>query len=412
MTEPFGALLGARTLGVIAVLAFALLWLAPPARSQVVQPVVQLGPVVVAGNLATVNGTLGGAPLATIRLTINGQPVFVNADGRFSAVVDLTGASVITLVVRTTLTGTVLLQIGIPVSLVGSGGAISDVLAVLVRAGVSLRIPPEGIRIFDGRPVTITGNVVNRSELTRMTINGIDVLGLLMPDGSFTLRLPGSTREIRVDVTDLQRVTETRIVEVVHYVTVPGSPAGAPTDTPAGTPTDTPAGTPAGTPTGTPPPTVLRCTIVGTAGADRLSGTPGNDVICALGGNDRVVAGAGRDTVSGGSGRDSLFGQVGRDRILGGLGADRIRGGRGSDQLSGAGGRDLLSGGTHADGLVGGAGNDRLSGGRGADRMLGSAGRDTLLARDRTRDVVLGGAGRDRARTDRIDRRRSIERRF
>ncbi len=369
MTSSLGALLDARKLGVIAILAFALLALAPPARSQMIQPVVDLGPVTVAGNLATVNGTLGGAPLATLGLTINGQPVSVNAVGQFSAVVDLTGQSVITLVVRNTLTGTELLRIGIPVSLAGPGGVISDVLAVLERAGVSLTIPPEGLRSLDGLPLTITGHVLKRDELARMTINGIDVLGLLMPDGSFTLPLPGSSKEVRLEVTDKQGVSEVKTVEIAHYVTVPGTPAG------------------------TPPPKV-RCTIVGTAGADQISGTPGNDVICALGGNDRVAAGAGRDVVSGGSGRDSLFGQAGSDRMLGGIGADRMLGGM------------------HADRLVGGAGNDRLSGGSGADRMLGSAGGDTFHARDRTRDVVLGGAGRDRARTDRVDQRRSIERRF
>jgi hypothetical protein len=36
---------------------------------------------------------------------------------------------------------------------------------------------------------------------------------------------------------------------------------------------------------------------------------------------------------------------------------------------------------------------------------LGGAGRDQLSARDRTRDSVNGGAGRDRATVDRLARR-------
>jgi hypothetical protein len=49
--------------------------------------------------------------------------------------------------------------------------------------------------------------------------------------------------------------------------------------------------------------------------------------------------------------------------------------------------------------LKGLGGNDRLKGGRG---------RDTFYSRDAYRDVLLGGPGRDRARVDARDVRRSI----
>lgn len=52
---------------------------------------------------------------------------------------------------------------------------------------------------------------------------------------------------------------------------------------------------------------------------------------------------------------------------------------------------------------------DTLRGTRGRDILCGFAGNDTLCARDDRRDFVDGGAGRDRARTDRTDIRRSIE---
>lgn len=92
-----------------------------------------------------------------------------------------------------------------------------------------------------------------------------------------------------------------------------------------------------------------RCTLEGTNGGDRLRGTTGNDVICGFGGNDRI---------------------------------------------DGRGGHDVLYGGEGADVLVGGAGPDWLFAGPGVDR---------LLARDRARDVVDGGHGRDRITADARD---------
>jgi Ca2+-binding RTX toxin-like protein len=55
---------------------------------------------------------------------------------------------------------------------------------------------------------------------------------------------------------------------------------------------------------------------------------------------------------------------------------------------------------------------DRITGGLGRDSLLGQAGGDTFYARDGFRDTVTGGAGIDRARTDRRDVRRTLERRF
>jgi len=76
--------------------------------------------------------------------------------------------------------------------------------------------------------------------------------------------------------------------------------------------------------------------------------------------------------------------------IRGTSGPNRLVGTRGNDKLCGRGGNDTLKG-------LGG--NDRLKGGRG---------RDTFYSRDAYRDVLLGGPGRDRARVDARDVRRSI----
>ena len=96
---------------------------------------------------------------------------------------------------------------------------------------------------------------------------------------------------------------------------------------------------------------LLRCTIVGTNGPDRLIGTFRRDVICGLGGADMIV----------------------------GLGRDDI--------------------------LVGGPGNDYLRPGGGRDRVICGPGNDYVAARDGTADVVIGGPGRDRGR---LDRRRDV----
>ena len=116
-----------------------------------------------------------------------------------------------------------------------------------------------------------------------------------------------------------------------------------------------------------PPPLGSRCTIRGSRGADVISGSRGNDVLCGLGGNDVVYGKGGNDLLVGGGGNDRLYGQ---------------------------------------------AGNDRIVGGSGKDRLYGAAGADILHARDRARDLVNGGLGSDRARVNRGDTVRSIERRF
>ena len=73
------------------------------------------------------------------------------------------------------------------------------------------------------------------------------------------------------------------------------------------------------------------CTIVGTAGDDRLTGTDGDDVICGLGGNDVLSGLAGNDRIVGGDGDDVLRGGRGADVLEGGAGRDRAEGGKGRD---------------------------------------------------------------------------------
>jgi hypothetical protein len=74
---------------------------------------------------------------------------------------------------------------------------------------------------------------------------------------------------------------------------------------------------------------------------------------------------------------------------------DTLRGTNGPDSLFGLGGRDVL----YAFG-----GPDTLVGGTGADRLFGGAGNDTILARDRARDTIVCGSGRDVVQADPSDR--------
>ena len=96
----------------------------------------------------------------------------------------------------------------------------------------------------------------------------------------------------------------------------------------------------------------MGCTVLGTAGEDRLVGTRGDDVVCGLGGDDVVLAGGGDDVVVGGAGDDRLLGQRGDDTLFGGDGDDRLYGHHGQDVLVGAPGSDRA---------VGGAGRDRCT---------------------------------------------------
>jgi uncharacterized repeat protein (TIGR01451 family) len=150
------------------------------------------------------------------------------------------------------------------------------------------------------------------------------------------------------------------------------------------------------------------CTLIGTAGADRLAGTPGDDVICGLGGNDVLSGLDGNDVLYGGLGKDTLLGGPGGDRLAGEQGADTAHFGRapgsvranlargrafgqGADRLSGV---ERLTGSRYRDVLVGSSAANVLTGGPGADKLYGRGGRDKLRGGSGA-DYLNGGAGRD-----------------
>ena len=164
------------------------------------------------------------------------------------------------------------------------------------------------------------------------------------------------------------------------------------------------------------------------AGDDCLFGELGSDVIDGESGNDRTEGGTGADRLSGGAGADQLFGGANVDRLTGDIGNDRLSGGTSRDILSGGAGADALYGGSGRDTITGGTGNDRISGGSGSDRIYGNSGsdritpgtggdrviaaggNDRIIARDRTKDRISCGSGRDSVTADRVDVLTSCER--
>lgn len=141
--------------------------------------------------------------------------------------------------------------------------------------------------------------------------------------------------------------------------------------------------------------TGVRCTIVGTSGADVLRGTSRRDVICGRGGGDVIYARGGNDLVDGGGGNDRIYGSYGADKLLGGTGRDSIRGEAGADVIFGGSSSDYLYGGTSDDTIRGGSGSDQIRGDDGHDRIYGGADHDTVKGGTGW-DVLFGGTGRDR----------------
>jgi dipeptidyl aminopeptidase/acylaminoacyl peptidase len=87
------------------------------------------------------------------------------------------------------------------------------------------------------------------------------------------------------------------------------------------------------------------------------------------------------------------------DTLVGTPKADLIFAGRGDDTVHGRGGDDIV------------VGDDPFTPRPGRDRLYGGPGRDFIDSYDSRRDLVDGGAGRDRGMFDERDRVRSIEQR-
>ena len=190
------------TLGITLALTFAL------TASSASAPVLNLGPITVADGTATVAGTVDTGA-GQNQLTINGQPVGVDGAGTFSSLVNLNGASALDF----QLTGAggnqqVAFEVPLTGTLLGPGGVIPPgVLDSVQQAGLSLLAPVTGLT---GQPITVSGGVLDSSNVAGLSVNGADVLDKLAQDGSFSVEVPGTTKVISVHLIDKQGVSETR----------------------------------------------------------------------------------------------------------------------------------------------------------------------------------------------------------
>jgi hypothetical protein len=93
-------------------------------------------------------------------------------------------------------------------NLVGPGGVVSPTaLSALEQAAASVTEPVGGFVSVGGEPISIGGSVGNRDQLAGLSVNGVDALSTLSPDGAFSVRVPGTTREVTVLMTDKQGVS-------------------------------------------------------------------------------------------------------------------------------------------------------------------------------------------------------------
>ena len=158
------------------------------------------------------------------------------------------------------------------------------------------------------------------------------------------------------------------------------------------------------------------CTLIGTAGDDRIIGTPGRDVICGNGGKDVIDGMAGDDVIYStaptvksaavhlmGKNVHSQSVDTAGDVLSGGEGNDVIYGGSGADEMSGSDGDDVIMGGDGADTLVGGDGVDSLFGESGEDDLAGGEGNDALDGGAEPDDLD-GGPGTNRCTYSNEDR--------
>jgi hypothetical protein len=221
-----------KHLGRIGLLAAVLATLAvvavttPAAPGEVLSPAVVLGPMTVANGTATVAGSLG-APASNVQLTLNGQPLALDAAGNFSAAVNLNGASSLTFGLTNANGETTSVTIPLNTNVVGPGGVInSDVLADLQKAAVSILKPVDGFHILDELPLRIEGSVGDKGSLAGLTVNGKDALSFLTDDRGFSFTLPGTTKEISVTATDSKGVSQTSTIPVFHTSSIFTTAAG------------------------------------------------------------------------------------------------------------------------------------------------------------------------------------------
>lgn len=208
--------------------ALALLAFTTPSAEpgEILSPAVVLGPITVANGTVTLSGSIG-IPNSNVELSINGQPLSIDAAGNFSGAINLDGVSRLTLTLKNSAGEVTSVTIPLNTNVVGQGGVIGpDILAALKKAAVSILKPLDGFRIQDQLPLKLEGSVADKGSLASLTVNGKDALSLIQTDRVFSMLLPGTTKEVSVTATDHQGVSQTSTVPVLHTSSMFTTPMG------------------------------------------------------------------------------------------------------------------------------------------------------------------------------------------
>jgi hypothetical protein len=206
----------------LALVAAASLVLAPSVRAEALKPAVKLGPITVLNGVATVTGTVNVLTPINVRLTINGHPVALKTDGTFAVNIDVTGQSALVIELTNPLTGD-RSAVSIPLtSIVGPSGVVpGNLVTAIERALITILEPLGGFVSLGGEPIRVEGSVGNRDQLVSLTVNGVDVLGALRPDGGFSIVVPGTTTTITIVATSPEGASSTTTYPVAQPAAAP-----------------------------------------------------------------------------------------------------------------------------------------------------------------------------------------------
>ena len=199
------------------VLALALA-LVNGARGEVVGAPLTLGAITIEDGTAVLSGAVDDVDAL---LEVNGVPVDVDDAGNFVTVVGLDGNAIL-LELAENLGETTTIRIPISALLENGGeGILNDLLA----AGTEIDVPVNGFEVVDANGPIVSGNVVNADLLDSMSINGVDVLDRLSPNGGFSIALPwGSStprsQQVTVVVVDRRGVSQTSTFRTTNLSSV------------------------------------------------------------------------------------------------------------------------------------------------------------------------------------------------
>ncbi len=188
------------------VLAIALA-LVSGARADLVGPALTLGSITIEDGTVFVEGAVDDV---NALLEVNGVPVDIDDAGNFLTVVSLDGNAIV-LELAEDLGETTTIRI--PIAALNENGG-NGILNDLLDAGTAIEVPVNGFEVVDSNGPIVSGNVVNADLLDSMTINGVNVLSNLGPNGGFSIVLPwGSStppsQHVTVVVVDRHGVSQT-----------------------------------------------------------------------------------------------------------------------------------------------------------------------------------------------------------